>query len=301
MGRARMRWICGGAFVGSLALAVAVVGSCNPSDESPSCGPGNCAGCCLIDGCVNGDIPEACGTGGAACTVCGAGQLCSAGTCTDGPVCGNGTLETGEQCDDGNTAPGDGCDAACLVEAADADADAVEDADTAEVETCGDYPAGPYAFARVGDTLAPMRWSAARTGIDEELAAELRIIRCAPGVKSIFLMVVQTTCSVCPGRLREIAALRDQLQTYGAKFIFLVTDASTSPMANNYIERYGVTFGWRSNDQDNSEGRFTIGEATAFVPWIAVVDATDMTIRYMESPSTAQIDVEAVARTLAEE
>jgi cysteine-rich repeat protein len=298
MGRAWMVAL-GCAVVG---FCLALGGSCNSTDEGPRCGVGDCPGCCLADGCVAGDIPEACGGGGQACLVCGLGQACVAGACVAGPVCGNATLESGEECDDGNTADGDGCDASCHTESpgADADADAADVPEEAEAWECGAYPHGPYRFQAVGDTLAPMRWSAARSGIDEELAADVQAIRCAPGVHSLFLMVASTTCSVCPGRLREIAGLKSTWETNGAKWVFLVTDAGSPPMASGYIDRYGLTFGWRSNDMDNSEGAYAIAEATAVVPWIAVVRTSDMQVRYLESGGVS-LDIANCARTLAAE
>jgi len=58
-------------FIAALALSVASCGA--PSN--PPCGPGNCpSGCCDSTGqCAAGDQPAACGTGGAACSSCGAG------------------------------------------------------------------------------------------------------------------------------------------------------------------------------------------------------------------------------------
>lgn len=223
--------------------------------------------------------------------------------CAAPAVCGNGTLETGEECDDGNLGNGDGCDASCRTEAAadaDADADAEDATDTAEVEECAAYPDGPYDFRSVGDVLAPMRWSAARSGPAEELAADLRAIRCSPGNRSIFLMVATTVCPNCPERLADINRLKARFDELGAKWVFLVTDAASPPAASLYIDRYGIDFGWRSNDQDNSVGRFAIATATEWVPWIAAVRSRDMVVRHMET-TTTRLDLETVAETLAAE
>ncbi|MBI5490177.1 MAG: hypothetical protein HY905_22775 [Deltaproteobacteria bacterium] len=303
MGRSRTRWL-GWAVVVSCA---AFAGSCNPADETPSCGPGTCAGCCLEGTCVTGDVPGACGLGGAACLACGAGQLCTAGACTAAPACGDGTVDDGEECDDGNLDAGDGCDGSCRLEAAadadadaDADSDADADADADEAAECSPYPTGPYAFQRVGNILAPMVWDAARSGIDEALAASVASIRCEPGIHSIFLMVLTEVCPVCPERLREINRLKDHWTATGAKWIFLVTDSLSPVRASMYIERYGISFGWRSNDQDNSEGRYAIAQATEYVPWIAVVRTSDMQVRYLET-STTRLDIEHCADVLASE
>jgi hypothetical protein len=55
------------------------------------------------------------------------------------------------------------------------------------------YPEGPYAFAALGDTAPPMSWPSGVAGLDETLPADLAAIRCAPGVNSIFILVVNTT------------------------------------------------------------------------------------------------------------
>lgn len=72
-------------------------GSCDPGENcsscpgdcgscSTTCGPTNCAGCCDGDSCVSGNAPTACGGGGAACTVCAPGFLCTAGSCAVDPA-----------------------------------------------------------------------------------------------------------------------------------------------------------------------------------------------------------------------
>ena len=44
-------------------------------------------------------------------TSCGAGRVCTAGTCVSvGGECGDGTVDDGEQCDDGNSIAFDGCE-----------------------------------------------------------------------------------------------------------------------------------------------------------------------------------------------
>lgn len=66
---------------------------------TPTCGPGNCAGCCSDGMCVTGGVDTACGLNGAACIncaasnqACGAGGVCQA-TCNAGncPGCCAGT------------------------------------------------------------------------------------------------------------------------------------------------------------------------------------------------------------------
>lgn len=50
-----------------------------------TCGPSNCAGCCVGNQCVIATTPQACGVKGEACKTCGPDQVCgSAGTCVQG-------------------------------------------------------------------------------------------------------------------------------------------------------------------------------------------------------------------------
>lgn len=59
--------------------------TCQPE---PTCGPANCAGCCVGNQCVVSTTPAACGANGSACTACGAGLRCSPqGTCVSGGEC----------------------------------------------------------------------------------------------------------------------------------------------------------------------------------------------------------------------
>ena len=80
----------------------------------PSCGPGNCSGCCHNNQCLSGASDGACGQGGVPCQDCGAsGKVCDAGsgTCTSPqPSCGPGSCAgccQGTQCLSG------GSDGAC--------------------------------------------------------------------------------------------------------------------------------------------------------------------------------------------
>ena len=44
----------------------------------PPCGPATCSGCCSAGVCKPGGASDSCGQGGAACSICGASQICSA-------------------------------------------------------------------------------------------------------------------------------------------------------------------------------------------------------------------------------
>jgi hypothetical protein len=45
-----------------------------------ACDPSTCTGCCMDGVCVDGTSPDACGTGGAACSACAPSEVCS-GVC----------------------------------------------------------------------------------------------------------------------------------------------------------------------------------------------------------------------------
>ncbi|HVJ91768.1 MAG TPA: hypothetical protein VM580_18330 [Labilithrix sp.] len=60
-------------------------GTCQPL---PTCGPGNCAGCCVNNSCVTATTPAACGANGQACVACGVNEVCSPqGTCVPSNPC----------------------------------------------------------------------------------------------------------------------------------------------------------------------------------------------------------------------
>lgn len=74
----------------------AVVGrTCDVSTRAcgaTSCDSSNCAGCCVGDKCLTGDVATACGSGGALCDSCAVGQSCSSvtdggGRCVGTPSC----------------------------------------------------------------------------------------------------------------------------------------------------------------------------------------------------------------------
>lgn len=51
-----------------------------------SCDPSSCGGCCSGTTCLAGDSASACGSGGGACTDCGADHMCSGGSCVLDPA-----------------------------------------------------------------------------------------------------------------------------------------------------------------------------------------------------------------------
>jgi hypothetical protein len=171
--------------------------------------------------------------------------------------------------------------------------DPVEDPVEEEAEPPCDYPSGPYAFTAVGDVVGPMRWPTSIARPDDTGPADLEDLFCDPDVHSIFIQLVTITCPLCPGRMQDIALLRDHWETYGAKWIFIVADAATPAEADAYTEAQGVSFGWSTNDADNSLGAYSIVAAPihgSTVPWTGVIRASDMQIVYEgTSPDVATI------------
>lgn len=168
-------------------------------------------------------------------------------------------------------------------------------------DTAGcEYPAGPYGFRAEGDTVPAMAWPSAVLGGDETLPADFEALFCDPAVKSIFIQVTTTVCPVCPERIREIAALKDHWEATGAKWIFVVQDASSASQAQGYVNRYGVTFGYRTHDGDNTAGANLISSTGLFsaVPWTSVIRASDMQLVH-EEPDDRYLDIEAIATELS--
>jgi hypothetical protein len=154
----------------------------------------------------------------------------------------------------------------------------------------------------VGDTVPPMAWPRAVATDAETMPADVAVIRCDPGVHSIFIQMATTTCSVCPERIREIVGLKSTWETYGAKWVFMVSDAASPSAAGTYVSRYGVDFGWATNDSDNTEGEGLVAGSGMYgaVPWTVVISTRDMRLRY-EEPDDRYLDIASIAEELASE
>jgi len=71
--------------------------------------------------------------------------------------------------------------------------------------------------------------------------------------------------------------------------------------ANDYINGYGINFGYRTNDRDNSAGSSAIANSPLFygVPWIAVIDAS--TMQFVEHDANSwTFDIMTHVRNLAD-
>jgi len=101
----------------SFATLSCVDGTCQAPQQTPACGPTNCAGCCDVTGrCLTGITTGSCGTGGDACKICRLPGKCSGGMCVSTAcssagascattanccsplVCGGGTCRSATAC-----------------------------------------------------------------------------------------------------------------------------------------------------------------------------------------------------------
>lgn len=159
------------------------------------------------------------------------------------------------------------------------------------------YPDAPYGLS-VESTIEPMAWPEAMSGSDTfSEVADLTALHCEPAVNSIFIQIAATYCTTCPARMQEIASLQDVWEQYGVRWIFIINDVTTASAANDYVERYGITFGFRTADKDNTAGADTIGHSSLFsaVPWTGVIRTSDMVLTHDE-PDDSYLNLEAIAR-----
>lgn len=81
-----------------------------------------------------------------------------------------------------------------------------------------------------------------------------------------------------------------------------MSDAPSASAANDYVNRYDVNFGWRTNDADNTLGPFAVANSMIFagVPWTGVIRTSDMQLVYDE-PDDRYLDIMSIAMELARE
>jgi len=94
--------------------------------------------------------------------------------------------------------------------------------------------------------------------------------------------------------------LRSTFEANGARWVFIVTGPSSSSGSSDYISHYGLDFGFRTNDGDNSSGSRYIANSPLFsgVPWIGVIRVSDMTL-YAHDGDWGSFDMGAIAEELA--
>ena len=266
-------------FAFALAFAALAVNACD--EEAESCTAARCqAGNYL---CCPGSATGTWNVSTAEC-ICGAAP--------DADADGDGTGDVGADADvaaEAETGP-------------DADADADADAD-GDAGTCGDYPSGPYSFSW-GQIVAPMAWPSAIIATTETLAADLAALRCDPNVHSIFIQATATDCSTCPARMEMIADGASTWAANGAKWVIVVArlggHVGSMDEVRSYVERFGIDFGFWTNDADNTGGAYTVADSSirAAVPWTGVVRPSTMEL-VCDEPDDAYLDLDAIAAALA--
>jgi hypothetical protein len=274
-------------------VPLCIHGICGVESTDSSCAAGSTSGCPAGHRCWSG-------TGRGVCypdyaSVDCAGQRDGDGSCvTDGSF--DCYRSCGSLCDLPGEPPG-GDEPDDPVEPDDPAPDDPVEPDPVEPDTC-EYPAGPYRLGQ-GNVIAPMSWPSARAGSSETGAADLADLRCESEVRAIFIDVGATWCSACSERMAEIASQRDVWERNGVQWIFIVSDASSAAEASSYVDRYGIDFGYRTNDADNSQGSGAVANSGLFstIPWAATVRAADMLMVYDETSS--YIDLAAVAAELS--
>jgi hypothetical protein len=97
-------WFAAAVLVGALSLLLV---NCS---NGPSCDASSCkTGCCTTNGlCQSGNTPNACGSGGKACSLCSGSQVCTSGVCQNSSCTSNcGGNDSGNP-DSGNPTDGGG-------------------------------------------------------------------------------------------------------------------------------------------------------------------------------------------------
>jgi hypothetical protein len=160
------------------------------------------------------------------------------------------------------------------------------------------YPMAEYDFHHHG-IVPPMAWPSAVAGADETGTADLARIRCLPGIRGIFIMASATWCPSCRRRMMEIATLKSVFEENHIKWIFVIQDATTAEAADAYVNGFGITFGWRTHDGDNTvrAGMVAHSDMFAAVPWTGVVRPTTMELA-CDEPDTAYLMLTPIAQRL---
>jgi hypothetical protein len=100
--------------------------------------------------------------------------------------------------------------------------------------------------------------------------------------------------------VQGVGEQRTVWEVYGAKWIFIVGDAGDNAAADAFIASLDVSFGWSTNDADNSPVPYAIRNAIGLhggsVPWTGVIRTSDMQIAY-EANGTS-MDYESIATEL---
>lgn len=165
------------------------------------------------------------------------------------------------------------------------------------------YPPGPYRYTRIGDTVGPASWPTSIRASEETYPlehADFEVLYCDPDVESIVIFLATLSDSMCPARIREMVSMRDDLDIHKVKFIWILAwdggPMTTPAMAEEYYSGHGVTFGWFTDDEDNTWEPYIFHNNPfgSGVPWLGVIDAETMQV-FENNPH----DVLDVVRELA--
>jgi hypothetical protein len=202
---------------------------------------------------------------------------------------------------------------------ADADTDDEVDGDTSEdadllldgdAEEDGDvpclYPPEPHAF-EIDAVVPPFSWPEAILGDAETGEADFESLHCDPAVNSIFMIFTGPRCPGCDERMAEILESESRWRSFGTKWIFIVQNADDMAEADAYVTGKGITFGYRTNDADNTIAPYAIldteyvrpSPGVEVVPWVWAIRASDMVMVY--DGYDEDVNLKNLARDLAAE
>jgi len=152
------------------------------------------------------------------------------------------------------------------------------------------YPDGPYSAVIVGDTVGPAYWPCSIKASGETYPldqASLEVFHCDSAVQSVIIFYAAIGDEDCPDRIREVTELKDQLELYGAVVVWMLvavegSELPTPETARSYFEEQGVTFGWYTDDEDNTWQAYGFHNHVpgAGVPSMWIIDAETMQIVY---------------------
>lgn len=93
-----------GSAIAFVLLVGALVATSACGSSSATCNADNCAGCCNVNTCIAKTDENACGSGGDACSPCGANEVCTHGSCVAAGMDCDGCFDPNtKNCKPGNT------------------------------------------------------------------------------------------------------------------------------------------------------------------------------------------------------
>jgi hypothetical protein len=92
--------------------------------------------------------------------------------------------------------------------------------------------------------------------------------------------------------------MKAHFELYGAKVIWVLSGGASAAAAQSYYVGNGATFGWYTNDMDNTAGANIMAgnHMMSGVPWLGIVDAKNMQVMY-NNPMTVYSIVQTLGTT----